>query len=165
GARGRAIFEVEDTGPGIAPEDAARLFRPFAQAESGIQAHEGTGLGLVISRDFVRLMGGELMLATEVGCGSRFGFDIPLPAAHGEPIEERRRVVGLRPGQPDRRILVVDNDPDARRLLAGLLASIGLSTREAQDGEQAIEVWRGWRPHLVWMDMRMPVLSGYDATV
>ena len=165
--RGQASFAVDDTGPGIAPADVERLFAPFVQTAAGLKAHEGTGLGLAISHDFVRLMGGELRVETTLGEGTCFSFAVELPAAIAARDEGRADppVVGVAPGQRDFRILVVDNAPDNRRLLASLLASVGLSVREAADGRAALAGWEAWRPDIIWMDMRMPVMNGYEATV
>src|SRR5262249_46236393 len=161
---GRASFAVEDTGVGIAPDEIARAFAPFVQTRAGERAHEGTGLGLAISRDFVRLMGGELHVESAPGQGTRFAFSIPLPAARQAAEAAARRVVGLAPGQRALRVLVVDNDVDNRRLLARLLESVGFPVREAGDGRAAVAAWREWAPDVVWMDMRMPVMNGYEAT-
>jgi PAS domain S-box-containing protein len=162
---GRGAFEVEDTGVGMAPEEMARLFEPFVQTQSGLKAQEGTGLGLAISQDFVTLLGGRLQVSSVAGRGTRFSFDLPLPA-HDGPLAppDRGRVVRLAPDQPTHRVLVVDNAPDQRRLLARLLTSVGFAVEQAEDGRAAVETWARWRPALIWMDMRMPVMNGYDAT-
>jgi two-component system sensor histidine kinase/response regulator len=160
-----ASFEVEDTGAGIEADEMDRLFEPFAQARAGIRAQEGTGLGLAICRDVVRLMGGELGVSSEVGRGTRFSFTIDLPEVASEVRpEESRRVIGIAPGQPECRILIVDNDADGRLLLTRLLTAVGFAVRHAADGRQGIAAWAEWHPDLVWMDMRMPVLDGYEAT-
>src|SRR5262249_18743773 len=87
------------------------------------------------------------------------------PEVKGEPrASDRRRVVGIAPSQPECRMLVVDNDPDGRLLLTRLLETVGFVVRQAADGREAIAIWTEWRPALVWMDMRMPVLDGYEAT-
>jgi two-component system sensor histidine kinase/response regulator len=164
-SEGRAAFEIEDTGPGIAADDLARLFEPFVQAASGKRAAEGTGLGLSISRDFVRMMGGELGVKSELGAGTRFAFEVPLPQARtSAPPQRLPPVLGLEPDQPAQRILVVDNSHDNRRLLSHLLRAVGFDVREAIDGKEAVDVWRAWQPTFVWMDMRMPVMDGYEAT-
>jgi len=162
-------FEVEDTGPGIAPDDLTTIFDAFVQSETGSRAQGGTGLGLTISREFVSLMGGELTASSEVGQGSCFRFDVQvgLAPAEGEPAHEaavRRRVVGLEMGQPALRLLVVDEKETARLLLVKLLEPIGFEVEEAANGQQAIEVWQRWEPQVVFMDMRMPVMDGYEAT-
>lgn len=163
-AAGRATFTVADTGPGISEEDQRQLFQPFFQAANQPLAAEGTGLGLHISRSLVHLMGGELMLESRLGEGSRFSFSLPLP--EGEPpleLEDRGQVVSLEPGQRPVRMLVVDDRPENRDLLAQLLVSVGFQVHTAADGLEALELWERHRPDLVWMDLRMPRMSGFEA--
>jgi len=163
---GRARFEVADTGHGIAAAELATLFEPFVQTESGRKAKEGTGLGLVITREIVRLMDGDLSVASELGEGSTFSFDVALPLADEAARAEETdgRVVGLAAGETARRVLVADDTPENRLLLQRLLTSVGLEVLLAADGRQAVEAWERERPDLVLMDMRMPVLDGRDAT-
>jgi signal transduction histidine kinase/ligand-binding sensor domain-containing protein/DNA-binding NarL/FixJ family response regulator len=164
GGAGRAHFAIEDTGPGIAEADLAGLFEPFAQTETGIKAKEGTGLGLTISRQLVRLMGGDIGIASRPGEGATFRFDVPLPVVDEPGLAlETRRVVGLAPGQASLRILVVDDTPENRKLLLRLLESVGFDVREASDGAEGVASWRSWQPDLIWMDMRMPVMDGHEA--
>lgn len=160
-------FEIEDSGVGIATEELDKLFENFVQTRSGQQAQEGTGLGLPISRQFVRLMGGEIAVHSEVGVGSLFAFDIPVQHADSIDVPAQqtgRRVTGLAHGQPEYRILVVEDDWTNRMLLARLLQSVGFSVREAVNGAEGVEIWEQWQPHVIWMDMRMPVMDGYEAT-
>lgn len=160
-------FEVEDTGSGIAPEEMNSLFEPFVQTQTGRKSLEGTGLGLPITRQFVELMGGEMKVSSILGKGSIFTFDIDIELVQQLEIETTPtspRVIGLESGQPDYRILVVDDRLESRLLLVKLLISVGLGVREAVNGQEAIDVWSSWEPHLIWMDMRMPVMDGYDAT-
>ena len=161
----RIRFEVTDTGPGIAPEDQDRIFNAFYQTEAGIAKGEGTGLGLTISREFVRLMGGELTVRSELGKGSAFSFAVPLPPTF-IPADAMRcgRVVGLEPGQPMPRILVAEDQPDNRELITQLLEGVGFEVRAVKNGQQAIEVFQAWQPQFIWMDMRMPIMDGYVAT-
>jgi signal transduction histidine kinase/CheY-like chemotaxis protein len=163
---GTASFEVEDTGVGISAPDVERLFEAFTQVGNGAQAREGTGLGLAISRSFVELMGGRLRVESEPGRGSRFSFDIPLQAAQGAVAEEapRRKVAALAPGQPAYRLLVADDTAENRLLLEELFTAVGLDVRTVENGREAVEAWREWHPHLIWMDVRMPVLDGCGAT-
>jgi len=160
-------FEIEDTGAGIAPEEIESLFEAFVQTETGRQSLEGTGLGLPISQQFVQLMGGEIQVKSCLNHGTVFTFDININLV--EEIEPETqsatpRVVGLVPGQPNYRILVVDDRLESRLLLVKLLTSVGFSVQEAVNGQEAIAIWTSWEPHLIWMDMRMPVMDGYEAT-
>ena len=160
-------FSVEDTGPGIAPEEQAQLFVPFVQTRSGRQAQEGTGLGLAISQQYVRLMGSEIRVNSEPGRGSVFQFAVPLTVVDVNDLEKppsTHQVVGLEPGQPVYRLLVVDDQEVNRKLMLKLFRPLGFEVREAANGQEALEVWESWEPHLIWMDMRMPVMDGYEAT-
>ena len=161
------LFEVEDTGPGIAPEEMAAVFDPFVQTASGQQSQEGTGLGLPISQRFAHLMGGDLAVSSELGQGSVFKFQVPVEVvdlAAADTAQPLRRVMGLEPGQPVYRLLIVDDKEVNRKLLVRMLAPLGFEVREAANGREAIEIWDSWEPHLIWMDMRMPVMDGYEAT-
>lgn len=162
----RLCFEVEDTGVGIASDELEILFDAFAQTESGRQSQQGTGLGLAISREFVRLMGGDLTLETQVGQGTAFRFDIPLviaAAVEGSPPPPQQRVIGLAPDRTRYRLLVAEDCRDNRQLLVKLLESIGFEVRQAENGREAISLWESFAPHLIWMDLRMPVMDGYEA--
>lgn len=160
-------FTVEDTGPGIAPEDLNIIFEAFTQTATGRKSSEGTGLGLPISRKFVQLMGGDITVSSTLGKGTIFQFDVEvsLSAATEIPLlQPIRRVIGLEAGQPDYRILVVDDAPESRLLLVKLIAALGFSVQEAVNGQEALDQWNRFQPHLIWMDMRMPILDGYEAT-
>ncbi|MCP5047114.1 MAG: response regulator [bacterium] len=159
-------FEIKDTGPGITPEDAAVLFDPFVQTETGRQVQEGTGLGLAISRKFVQLMGGDIRVRSEIGKGSEFVFDIevhPVDAGSIESPTVSREVIGIGPGQVRHKILIVDDNPDSRKLLCYIHEPFGFDLRVAENGREAVETWREWKPGLIWMDMRMPVMDGCEA--
>ena len=161
------LFEVEDSGAGISPQEMDSLFKPFAQTESGRKAQEGTGLGLPISKQFVHLMGGEMTVVSTIGEGSIFKFDIKVGLPDAVEIQmttTARRVVGIEPGQPEYRVLAVDDRLESRLLLMRMLSSLGFVVQEAENGVQAIDLWSSWEPHLILMDMRMPVMDGYEAT-
>ncbi|XWK90186.1 MAG: PAS domain S-box protein [Phormidium sp.] len=160
------IFEVEDTGSGIAQKDLNAIFDAFVQAEAGRGTTEGTGLGLTISRKLARLLGGEITATSAVGTGSIFQLILPSEIATSAEVQlepHDRQVIGLVPNQPKYRILVVDDQPENRLLLVKLLTQLGLDVREAMNGQDAIAIWKDWQPHLTWMDIRMPVLNGYEA--
>ncbi|MCP4693142.1 MAG: response regulator, partial [Desulfobacterales bacterium] len=161
------VFEVEDAGPGVAPGELDVLFDPFVQTGAGRKSREGTGLGLPISRKFARMMGGDIEVESEVGKGSVFRLRIRAGIAEGAAVESAppgRRVIALAPGQPRRRILVVDDKESNRLLLIKLLTLPGLELRQAENGREAMAIREAWEPHLILMDMRMPVMDGFEAT-
>jgi signal transduction histidine kinase/DNA-binding response OmpR family regulator len=161
------LFEVSDTGAGIAKEELDSLFEAFVQTKTGKESQEGTGLGLPISRKFVQLMGGEMSVSSEVGKGTTFKFDIRVGVVDAKDIETKqatRRIIALEPNQPRYRILIVDDRYDNRQLLIKLLNPFGFELKEASNGKEAVEIWDSFEPHLIWMDMRMPVMDGYEAT-
>jgi len=161
-------FEVEDTGQGIAAEELNSLFDPFVQTQTGRQSMEGTGLGLPISRQFVRLMGGDIVVNSTFNQGSIFTFDIKItPSSFASMVTTKpqmKQVVGLEENQPTYRILVVEDSAVNRLLLVKLLRPLGFEIKEAANGEEAIAAWQTWQPHLIWMDIQMPIIDGYQAT-
>ena len=163
---GQLHLEVEDSGPGIPADRQPRIFEPFIQGEQGL-ATEGTGLGLAITHSFVQLMGGDIQLESTPHQGTRLRIRLPVkfdsraPEPRVEPPD--RNVIALELGQPDWRILVVEDNPESRWLLRDSLTAVGFAVREATNGEEAIAEFRAWQPHFIWMDMRMPVLDGFAA--
>jgi len=160
-------FEIEDTGHGIASDELGNLFEAFIQTKRGRKLQEGTGLGLPICRKFVQLMGGDISVTSEVERGTTFKFDIQAGVIEATDIEAKRpthRVIALEPNQPRYRILIVDDNQDNRQLPVKLLNPLGFELQEAENGQEAIEIWKEWQPHLIWMDMLMPVMDGYEAT-
>jgi CheY-like chemotaxis protein len=158
---------VEDTGSGISDEDQRKLFEPFSQTGSGLDSQGGTGLGLTISRKFARLMGGDITVSSSPGTGSIFRFEIPIERGEAGIAAGRsapRRVMGIRAGLEVPRILVVDDHLENRDWLMKLLTTIGFSVRGADNGEAAIRSWEEWKPHLILMDVHMPVMDGLEAT-
>jgi len=159
-------FEIKDTGGGVAPDELEGIFEAFVQSESGRESREGTGLGLTISRKFVRMMGGEIIVESEVGGGTVFKFWIQAGVVDGAGIRTplpTRHVIALAPGQPEYRVLIVDDKESNRLLLFRLLSLPGFELREAENGGEAVKIWEKWEPHLIFMDMRMPVMDGYEA--
>ena len=158
--------EIEDTGPGISPDDQDKLFRHFEQTKTGQQAGTGTGLGLAISREFVRLMGGDITVSSQVGKGSVFVIHLPLKEGEAQAVQAKdkpRHVLRLQPGQATCRVLIADDIEDNRQLLAQLLAPVGFEIRLATNGAEAVQEFEEWRPHLILMDFRMPVMDGHEA--
>ncbi|NEP48196.1 MAG: response regulator [Moorea sp. SIO3C2] len=161
-------FEIEDTGPGLDPAEIDSLFEAFVQTEIGRKSEQGTGLGLSISRQFVKLMGGDITLSSPLGGGTIVRFDIQISlagaAADIQTQHPTRSVIGLAPDQPKYRILVVEDKWESRKLLVKLLEPLGFELREAENGKEGVALWSSWEPHLIWMDMQMPVMDGYEAT-
>lgn len=159
-------FIVQDTGVGIAPEEMNNLFKPFSQTQSGRQSQEGTGLGLPLSLKLAQLMDGNIHLTSELGKGTLVRLQIPVKEAKENLFIKRQdqRIISLAPNQPEYRILVVEDKWESRKLLVQLLESIGFLVKEAENGKEAIKIWEEWQPNLIWMDMQMPIMDGYEST-
>jgi len=164
----RLRFEVEDTGLGIRREDQEVIFSPFEQIGNQPATESGTGLGLAICKQYVELMDGHIGVTSEPGKGSLFHFEILVrtPATSEKTITKplHGRVTGLAKGQKRYRILIAEDRLENRLLLHSLLEPLGFDLREAINGQEAVEQFEQWRPHLIWMDIRMPVMSGLEAT-
>ncbi len=164
--RYRVGISVEDTGPGIPERDIERIFRPFDQADAGART-TGTGLGLAISSHFARLMGGAIEVDSVVGEGSIFTFSFEAELAQEDELVSATNgalATGLAAGRAVPKVLVVDDVATNRELLVDLLSRIGFEVRVAASGAEAIDVHDAWRPELVLMDLRMPGMSGLEAT-
>ena len=161
-------LEVEDSGCGISPELMGHIFEPFYQVSKSHTSFKGTGLGLAISKSFVEMMDGKISVDSTPGKGSLFRVELPLSLAEAAEVVDagspERNVLGPAPGQPVWRILVVEDNLENRLLLRTLLHKAGFEVREAENGAEAIDLFQQWQPHLIWMDMRMPVMDGYKAT-
>jgi CheY-like chemotaxis protein len=161
------LFEVADTGPGISPEDQSQLFLPFFQTAAVRNLSMGTGLGLAISHQYAALMGGDLTVESEVNVGSTFRLWLPVidnnASDRKQIYDAMQHIASLAPGQPDYRVLVAEDSPDSRLLLVRLLESVGFTVRSVQNGKECINEWETWHPHLIWMDMRMSEMDGYEA--
>jgi two-component system sensor histidine kinase/response regulator len=161
--------EVEDSGVGIPAEEMDRLFVPFVQTSSGQNLQSGTGLGLSISHRYVSLMGGELTAVSTPTISTIFKFDVlvtavntpdtpspPQPVAAGE-------IIGLAADQPEIRLLIAEDNDASRFALLDLLEDIGFVIHGVANGKEAVAEWARWQPHLIWMDTRMPIMSGREA--
>jgi signal transduction histidine kinase/DNA-binding response OmpR family regulator len=160
------MFEIEDTGEGIAARDQAMIFNAFVQT-SVSKRQEGAGLGLTISRQIIELMGGTIRVESAPGEGSRFRVEIKVERAPESAVAQGadwRRVTALAAGQPEYRILIVEDQQENWMLLERLLQNAGFRVRVASNGAQGVKEFREWRPQFIWMDMRMPVMDGIEAT-
>ncbi|MFB2839002.1 PAS domain S-box protein [Floridanema evergladense] len=163
----KIVFIVEDTGPGIAPNEILALFQPFVQTQTGRQTGQGTGLGLPISQQFIKLMGGDITVRSQLGQGTTFTFYIfARLVSHPQQkvLSPTKKIIGLEPNQPTYRILIVEDLKENRQLVVKLLTPFKFEIREAENGQEAITIWENWRPDLIWMDMQMPIMDGYETT-
>ena len=166
GRNASICFQVTDTGIGISQKNQALLFEPFVQIESGMEL-SGTGLGLAISRQYIEMLGGKLQVESEEGKGSKFYFELTLPVS--EESDVKREVTNntstkLEQRYKGFRVLIADDVPEMRMLLADLLESTGLETKEAANGQQAKELILSFEPDLVLLDWRMPGINGIELT-
>ncbi|MGZ8182016.1 MAG: response regulator [Methylobacter sp.] len=160
------IIDVIDSGVGIPQDRQEELFKPFVQLEQANADVKGAGLGLTMSKLLVELMGGRISVTSILGAGSTFKIELPVSTATIDDIaveEEWHPVKCIAPDQPHWRLLVVDDNPDNRLLLVATLMETGFEVREAENGQEAVRAFEQWQPHLIWMDMRMPVMDGYEA--
>ena len=157
------VFTVSDTGPGMSAEDMERVFGTTGGEEP---LRVSSVLGLPGSLELARVMGGSLSATSREGQGARLVLEVPVEASEELAAGESatRRVVGLAPGEEDRRILVVDDREENRTLLSALLGRVGFQVKEAADGSEAIQAFAAWMPHLLLMNRQMPVMDGTEAT-
>ena len=155
------VFEVRDTGIGMTPEQLGRLFQAFSQAETSTASkYGGTGLGLAISKMFAEMMGGTIAVASEPGVGTT--FTVRLPVTVGEVGEAGAVAATDRPHRPTvGTVLVIDDDPEVRLLLARMLNKDGFRVLEAAEGEQGIALARSERPDVITLDVLMPGMDGW----
>jgi signal transduction histidine kinase/CheY-like chemotaxis protein len=165
--RAQLCFEVEDSGVGIPRHDLGRIFAPFERVRNA-DPQKGTGLGLTITRRFVELMGGSLLVESELGRGSRFVVELPLELATASEICGMELAPGhlfiLESGQPEWRVLIVEDDPESAAVLRKMLTRSGFQVKVAENGALGIEAFQQWRPHFIWMDLGLPQLSGTEVT-
>ncbi|MEE4358610.1 MAG: MASE3 domain-containing protein [Desulfococcaceae bacterium] len=157
-------FQIEDTGPGIPENCQEDIFSPFKQVGEYSRSTEGTGLGLAISRKLVRLMGSELEVKSRVGKGSIFSFDLQLPVIQRVSRAskfEADQITGYK-GEK-KRILVVDDRWENRAVLVNFLLPLGFETEEAINGNEALQRVQECRPDLIFMDLVMPGMDGFEA--
>jgi signal transduction histidine kinase/DNA-binding response OmpR family regulator len=160
----QVTVEVEDTGPGIAAADLDLIFSPFSQGESGARKG-GTGLGLVISRNFARLMHGDITVHSVQGQGSTFSFTFQAPRVASEQLQVSKKppLKRLDSGELRRKVLIVDDIATNRELLQEELLRAGFEVKTAASGEEAVQLHSAWQPDLVLMDLHMPGIGGMEA--
>lgn len=170
-SEGELTLAVIDTGPGMSEDAVKRLFTAFHQADGSVAAkHGGTGLGLTISRNLARLMGGDIKVRGAPGQGTVFTVTIAAAAVAPEPAAPVAAVPASATPQAEPRavlqglVLIAEDMPDTRALVARHLERLGLTVLQAENGEQAIEVALAKRPDVVLMDMDMPLVAGSEAT-
>ena len=169
-AREIAHFEIEDTGPGMPPDELARVFEPFARGSAAGQGGTGgTGLGLTIAKMLTELMGGEMTVDSQPGRGSVFRVRLFLPELHSDALPAPKAAARVGYAGERRRILVVDNEEADRGLLVSVLEPMGFDLRTAASGEQCLAMLRegraqpdGWRPDAIFMDLAMPGIDGWE---
>lgn len=162
-----ALFEVRDTGIGMSREEVARIFRPFAQTDTSItRRYGGTGLGLVICKELVEMMGGKISVSSEPGRGSVFSFellfrlpDAVLPAV-ARPEGGSAPAVRL----PGRRVLLVEDNAINQEVATAILAEAGVEVGIAANGADAVREAAANRYDLILMDVQMPLMDGLEAT-
>jgi signal transduction histidine kinase/ActR/RegA family two-component response regulator len=166
------MIKVTDTGLGIDQSQLAGLFQPFGQADSSISRRfGGTGLGLVLSRKFAELLGGTLEVTSTLGTGSCFKLTLPTTAVNNEWLEQTEHHEPVLPAplalnEPvgsESRILLAEDNPDNQRLIARHIQRLGVTAQVVHNGELAVQAALASLPHLVLMDMQMPVMDGLTA--
>jgi len=160
------FIDVKDTGIGIQADDIPKLFQKFEQTQRGSQVIGGTGLGLAISKGHAKLMGGDITVISTPGKGSCFHVVIEVQECEeiSKPVDRiEKQVIGLKPGLNDIRILIVDDNEENRLVIKDLLDPIGFTTMVAEDGGKAIEAVQKVKPDLIFMDIRMPNIDGFEA--
>ena len=161
------FIDVQDTGVGMAADELSRLFRAFEQTRSGAQTIGGTGLGLAISQSHAHLLGGEITVTSQLGEGTCFHVRLAVEQTEEELPPDglpAQHAVGLLPGTREIRVLIVDDRLENRLVLQEFLEPVGLHTRCAEDGQVALQLAESWQPELILMDLRMPVMDGYEAS-
>jgi CheY-like chemotaxis protein len=160
----KLLFEIEDTGIGIAPDKLEEIFLPFQQIRRKSRPVEGTGLGLAISRRLITMMGDELRVKSAIGKGSFFWFELHLPEVSGvipSITSSARKIVGYKDER--RKVLIVDDIRENRNVLMNILAPLGFDIIEAENGQECIEKAHSVQPDVILLDLRMPVMDGFEA--
>jgi signal transduction histidine kinase/ActR/RegA family two-component response regulator len=159
----RIRYEVADTGPGLSPEELERAFQPFSRIERVGLGLPGAGLGLSLSRELARLMGGEVSAESAVGVGSRFWFDVPFDGAavaEDEPGAEEPSQAGAPLAPQALKVLIADTDALGAAMLRSIVEQLGHQVVHAHDSRRALELAEVCQFDLIFLDGRLPLLSG-----
>jgi signal transduction histidine kinase/CheY-like chemotaxis protein len=159
-------FVIEDTGIGISASALEQIFEPFVQ-EKTEAASQGTGLGLAISRHLVRLMGGDIQVRSTLGQGTTFTFTCAVTVVPESAVllhRHKGQVLGLVPETPRYTIMIAEDNEPSRKLLEMLLEPVGFAILSVENGKEAVRIFHTARPDLIFMDIRMPVMDGLEAT-
>ncbi len=151
-------FEIIDSGPGIPPKDHKNIFDPFRQTDEGIKK-AGTGLGLTISQKQARLLGGDLIVESELGKGAKFILTLPLPAVTQKVLQRNREDFAIKGLKENLKIkaLILDRNSNNRDVLFKLLSSIGVDVFSVADSSQALDEIKNYKPDIVFFDIKIPI--------
>ncbi|NEP55562.1 MAG: GAF domain-containing protein [Symploca sp. SIO2G7] len=156
-------FQIQDTGIGIAADELNQIFEPFEQVGERRHKAQGTGLGLTITTNILKMMGSQLQVQSTLGEGSIFWFDLNLPSTYksidSPSVKSSQKIIGYRGDK--KKILVVDDRYENRAVILSLLKPIGFEIREAANGEEGLKQAQEFGPDLIIIDLLMPVLNGF----
>ncbi len=163
------VFEVENTNSSVSEAELATLFHPLVTVRQEVNSTEGSSLNLPISRKLAQLMGGDITVSNNQPpeSGLTFYLKIQTQSVAAQKLQVQsslRRVIGLESDKTEYRILIVDDSKTNRAIMKRFLEPVGFKVQEAVNGQEAIDVWLRWQPHMIWMDLRMPVMNGCEAT-
>jgi len=163
-------FRVADSGPGIPEDMQESIFKPFEQVENrptNNTGQKGTGLGMTITKQFVELMNGQVYLESELDKGTTFHVDIPIKVGgevQQEIMEQSHNIKSVKASYLPLKVLIVEDQAESALLLERIIQSIGIDVKVAENGLKAVEIFQTWQPTFIWMDRRMPVMDGLQAT-
>lgn len=163
------VLEVENTDFPFDTTELSNLFDPLSRVSSGSNNTASSSLSLPLSQKLAQLMGGNLSVSSSSVCGTGIKFKLKIQAESTDPPKSQiepsvRRIIGLESNQQKYRILIVDDSKLNRTIMSKLLEPVGFEVEEAVNGQEAVDIWFRWQPHLIWMDLRMPIMNGYEAT-
>jgi CheY-like chemotaxis protein len=169
GTKHNLLFQVENAAAVLNSSELASLFDPIARVRQEKGSTASSSLNLPLSRKLAQLMGGDISVSHSSisGTGILFNLEIQAKSAQAEASQIQstlRRIIGLESNQTKYRILIVDDSKTNRMIMSRLLEPVGFEIEEAVNGKEAIDIWLRWQPHMIWMDLRMPVMNGYEAT-